>query len=185
MIRINSHICLNVINNFERGKLMKKCRRVLCLATIFSLIMSVNAFAHVEKPESAIVGPKKQTISVYETGEAIPTNLSSRLVPLSFGWSLKVEPGWVQGVDTTADSNSFVTGNPDESYPIDYMYIKTVINRKSGSSYDDISDTNTSFLSLYLNDGSYASEFTTAKSTHIFKNEGYNDTVKYITKNIN
>ncbi|MFV0238431.1 MAG: hypothetical protein ACK5H4_00060 [Lacrimispora sphenoides] len=97
---------------------------------------------------------------------------------------MDVDAGLIQGVDANAESSSFVTGNPSESHPIDYMYLKIDIKRTSGGSYDDTSDTNTSNLSLYLNDGSAASQLKSAKSTHTFKNAGYADSTKYVTKNI-
>lgn len=163
---------------------MKKLGRVLFLATVLSSIMSVSVFAQNEKPESSIVGPKVRVISVHETEEAKPINPLFRKVPLSYGWSLDVDAGLIQGVDANAESSSFVTGNPSESHPIDYMYLKIDIKRTSGGSYDDTSDTNTSNLSLYLNDGSAALQLKTAKSTHTFKNAGYADSTKYVTKNI-
>lgn len=161
---------------------MKKLGRILLVATALASIMSMTIFAAPGGNKSVeLSGPTRMVASIYETTEAIPLNTSAKKVGLSYGYSLDVSLGWIAGCETHAYSNSFVTGKPDESFPIDYMYIKILITKVNGSTYDSSSDTDTSSLSLDLTDSAAAS-YKSVKSTHTFKNADYSDTTKYMTK---
>lgn len=164
---------------------MKKNGKTLLLALCLSSSMFISAFASELPDDSGLVGPVEKVVSVYEEEPAVSLSPLTRAASgISYGWRLDADAGLISGITAYATSTAFVTGNPSDSMAIDYMYVKVVLTRTNGNTTESETDNGVSELTCYLYDANQSNTFKSIKSTHTFKNAGYSDTTKYVTKTL-
>jgi len=178
---MSSYKKLKIIQ-MRRKTSMKKLGRGLLLALGVSSMLTTTAFASEGSDVSKLEGPVENVVSVYEEEQAVPLNPFARASAISYGWSMDASAGWVSGITADATSTAFVTGNTGSPVNINTMNIKIVLTKTNGSTTESKAGNNVSKLTCNLYDANSSSTFKSVKSTHTFKNTGYSDATKYVTK---